>query len=241
MYQENYSFHTPNKDTIVWRYMDFTKFVDMLTNEQLFFCRSDKFEDPFEGIFRLKDNEHSNDMFDTFPETKKYYFLNCWHMNDHQSDAMWKIFATTNNGIAIKSSVEKIISALSKSDDEVYIGKIYYRDFANVTFLELQTETQNLVFENSWSINQFNYKRISFEHEKELRLYFIDMPIPHAIKGGIQREPLEFKKITVDLSLLIEEIVIAPFAEPWFKELVISISKKLGFDFKISTSSLYQL
>ena len=33
----------------VWRYLDFTKFVDMLERRQLFFARADKLGDPFEG------------------------------------------------------------------------------------------------------------------------------------------------------------------------------------------------
>ena len=64
----------------------------MLLTRQLFFTRSDKFDDPFEGIFRLKDHEQTSVLFETQPQTKKYYFLNCWHINEFQSDAMWKIF-----------------------------------------------------------------------------------------------------------------------------------------------------
>jgi len=29
----------------IWRYMDFTKFVNLLDTESLFFCRADSFED----------------------------------------------------------------------------------------------------------------------------------------------------------------------------------------------------
>jgi hypothetical protein len=35
----------------IWRYMDFTKFVSMLENSALYFCRSDLLGDPFEGSF----------------------------------------------------------------------------------------------------------------------------------------------------------------------------------------------
>ena len=240
MYKEDYQFHTPDKDTITWRYLDFTKFVDLLTSRQLFFCRSDKFEDPFEGIFKFKDHEQTKEMFSFFPETKKYYFLNCWHMNDHQSDAMWKIFTNTKNGIAIKSNVGRIISSLVGPED-VHIGKIFYRDLTNMTFRQLFEEPQNHISKNHRSTNQFNYKRVSFEHEKELRLYYIDMPIPHAIKDGVPRDPIEFKKISVDLDVLIDEIIIAPFADAWFQDLVSSIIQKLGLNFKVTKSDLYLL
>ena len=43
-------FHNPPPaDTILWRYMDFTKFVSLLEKRSLFFARADKLGDPFEG------------------------------------------------------------------------------------------------------------------------------------------------------------------------------------------------
>ena len=43
-------FHDPPpSDAILWRYMDFTKFVALLEMRALFFARSDKLNDPFEG------------------------------------------------------------------------------------------------------------------------------------------------------------------------------------------------
>ena len=38
----------------IWRYMDFTKFVNLLDTESLFFCRADRFYDKWEGIFPKK-------------------------------------------------------------------------------------------------------------------------------------------------------------------------------------------
>lgn len=242
MYKENHMFHTPKKETTVWRYIDFTKFVDLITSKKLFFCRSDNFEDPFEGLFRLKDFETTKAMFDNQSITKKFYFLNCWHINENQSDAMWKIFLKTNNGIAIKSTIGNIINSLKETKDEVYISEVYYRDFDKVTFNDLMLESQNRRFDSrGGSVNQFNYKRISFEHEKELRLYYIDTPIPHAIKNGSPREPIEKKYIDVDLSELIQEIVIAPFADEWFQEMVERLLQELNLNFTTTQSSLYKL
>ncbi len=242
MYKESHMFHTPENNIVVWRYIDFTKFVDLLTSSKLFFCRSDNFDDPFEGILQLKDYEQTRDMFKLETLTKKFYFINCWHINNHQSDAMWRIFLNTNNGIAIKTTVGNIIKSFEKSDDDVYIGKVYYKDFEQVTFNDLMFEPQNIIFNGrGGSVSQFNYKRISFEHEKELRLFHIDMPIPHAIKGGIPRDPLSHKHINVNLNELIQEIVIAPFADIWFEEMVERLLNNLNLNFKIVKSNLYKL
>lgn len=242
MYKEELQFHTPENETIVWRYLDFEKFVDLITSKKLFMCRSDKFEDPFEGVLKLKDTKQSE--FDLNVLTKKFYFINCWHINDMQSDAMWKIFLKTNNGIAIKSTVKRIKKSLEKTKEDIHIGKVYYRDFSKTTFFDLMREPQN-IWPNSngrgGCVNQYNYKRISFEHEKELRLNFIDLPIPHATKNGTPRAPLEQKIIEIDINELIEEIVVAPFSDSWFKPLIERLTQQLNYDFKILESNLYNL
>ncbi len=54
MFEEHPCFNTPSDDTKIWRYMDFTKFVNLLDTKSLFFVRSDKFDDPFEGLYPEK-------------------------------------------------------------------------------------------------------------------------------------------------------------------------------------------
>ncbi|MBK7806396.1 MAG: hypothetical protein IPJ51_08865 [Saprospiraceae bacterium] len=241
MYKECYMFDTPDSNTTIWRYIDFPKFVDLITSNKLFFCRSDNFEDPYEGIFQLRDHEETKVMLQNQKLTKKFYFLNCWHINEHQSDAMWKIFLNTKNGIAIKSKVGNVIESFKNSQDDIYIGKVNYRDFEKVSFTDLIFESQNLIKNGHRSINQFNYKRISFEHEKELRLFYIDTPIPHVTKNETPRDPLTEKYISVDIKKLINEIVIAPFADIWFQKMVKRLLQNLGLHFEIIQSNLYML
>lgn len=234
-------FNTPEDSAIVWRYLDFEKFVDLILNQELFFCRSDKFDDPYEGYLQLKGFENNPEILTSDEKTKKFYFLNCWHINELQSDAMWRIFLKTNNGIAIKTTVGRIKNSLEKTPDDVFIGKVYYRDFDEVTFTDLLFEEQNKVGEKGGSMSQFNYKRISFEHERELRLFYIDMPIPHAVKDGIPRDPIEHKKVKVNVDALIDLIVISPFADPWFGGLLERLVKKLEINAEINYSNLYKL
>lgn len=39
----------PDPDTRIWRYVDLTKFLDMLSRRKLYFARLDRLGDPFEG------------------------------------------------------------------------------------------------------------------------------------------------------------------------------------------------
>ena len=52
MYANNPNITLPeNSDTIVWKYLDLSKFLDLLISRKLFMSRSDKFEDQYEGTF----------------------------------------------------------------------------------------------------------------------------------------------------------------------------------------------
>lgn len=51
-YQEHPVFTPPSdRDTGVWRYMDFAKLVSLLATQALFFARAESLNDPFEGSY----------------------------------------------------------------------------------------------------------------------------------------------------------------------------------------------
>ncbi len=41
-----------NEHDVLWKYLDFHKFIDLISNKTLHFTRLDQFEDPFEGATR---------------------------------------------------------------------------------------------------------------------------------------------------------------------------------------------
>ena len=51
MYKEHPSFTPPCNNAVLWRYMDFTKFISLLDTSSLFFARADKLGDLFEGTY----------------------------------------------------------------------------------------------------------------------------------------------------------------------------------------------
>lgn len=42
----------------IWRYLDLEKFRSLLETKSLFFCRADKFSDPFEGSLPKREAEN---------------------------------------------------------------------------------------------------------------------------------------------------------------------------------------
>lgn len=91
---------------IIWRYMDFTKFVDLLGNSSLYFCNVTNFEDPFDSSFfnvinpdltkAIKNNDPLlpkgfGNVIDFHRHTT---YVNCWHRNKEESAALWRLYAT---------------------------------------------------------------------------------------------------------------------------------------------------
>lgn len=107
-----------NETTILWRYLDTAKFLDLIHNQRLFFIRGDQLEDKFEGAFTTSirqaiDNSYEiNKISFTAREwnsrLREKVFLNCWHANINDNMAMWKIYGRSENSIAITTTVQKL-------------------------------------------------------------------------------------------------------------------------------------
>ena len=76
----------------------------------------------------------------------------------------------------------------------------------------------------------FLFKRKSFQYEREVRIISDISSANIKINDGM--------KIDVDINQLIEKIYIHPKSENWYKNLVIELVSKLGFDFTIEKSDL---
>jgi len=129
----------PDPETKIWRYMDFTKLVSMIDKNALYFSAIDSLEDPLEGSLTEKNVEDRRN-FDKFlaqmeennllkrstskgfniheamRELRKHMFVNCWHINEEESAAMWKLYLKSDEGIAIESTSKRLESNLDKID-----------------------------------------------------------------------------------------------------------------------------
>ena len=208
--------------------MDFTKFVSLLDRGALFFCRVDQLGDRFEGSL----SQASYDaMYRGQPrETVEIWrrkaplidflrgirMVNCWHRSDYESDAMWKIYTGQNEGIAIRTDFASL-SASFVGNEPIYIGEVTYIDY-NVDVIPDELVLQALL-----------YKRNHFEHEREVRI--VKEP------QDTSNLPTKGEYSPVDLSLLIQEVVVSPLSPVWFAELVKSVTDKYGLQANIKQSA----
>jgi hypothetical protein len=227
MYSNNPNINLPeNPDTIVWKYLDLSKFLDLLLSKKLFMSRSDKFEDQYEGTFSeptfeeiKKLSENNPDFLDFYKSHREKVVVSSWHINEYESFAMWQIFTQNSEGLAIQSTVGRLQKALEiEKNFKQYIGEVNYIDY----------KKEYIPFDDMFF--PFLFKRKSFQYEREVRIIADLSEQEIKINDGL--------KIDVDITQLIEKIYIHPKSENWYKKLVIELVDKLGFDFEIEKSDL---
>ncbi len=245
MYEPHAVFVQPDDlDIKVWRYMDFTKLVSLIDSSHLFFNRADEFADPFEGSWPKVNVEARKIVPDDIPEKARgpfkeqmeklgdftrslvrYKAINCWHMNEHESAAMWKLYLKSDEGIAVQSTYRRLREAFV-DDEKVYLGVVRYIDYDNEWI-----DAGNL-------FSPFVHKRKSFEHEREVRALVSRWPVTES-KINFEEETISRGvQIRVDLEQLIERIYVAPSAPDWFSDLVQAVVVRFGFNFEVMHSKL---
>ena len=83
------------------------------------------------------------------------------------------------------------------------------------------------------------HKRINFSDERELRAITVKPPTQSQV-NDINSIPKGYH-ISVDLDMLIESVIVAPFAPDWIKNLITSILKKFSLNKPVKKSSLDEL
>lgn len=230
-----------NRDAAIWRYQDLSKFVSMLTSSSLFFSRADCLGDPLEGSsskpnvvnrpgvlaeFALSHGavgdvkseslRIANIIGDVQRAQIERTYVNCWHMNEHESPAMWRLYGKSDETIAIKSSYSALVQCL---DESCYVGQVIYLNYE----IDVMPQGNSLI--------PFVCKRKSFEHECEVRA----LTTINAANGSVYPAGLEK---SVDLNALIETIYVSPFSASWFKEVVQDIAQKYGLRKDVRQSDL---
>jgi hypothetical protein len=227
MYVTNPNITLPeNPDTIVWKYLDLSKFLDLLLSKKLFMSRSDKFEDQYEGTFSEPTFEEIRKLSENNPEFLNYYkshrekvVVSSWHINEYESFAMWQIFTQNSEGLAIQSTTGRLQKALeAEKKSKQYIGSVKYIDY----------KKEYIPFDDMFF--PFMFKRKSFQYEREIRIISDLSDSKLSINDGV--------KIDVDIDQLIEKIYIHPKSENWYKKLVIELVSKLGYQIEIEKSDL---
>ena len=256
MYEDK--IETPDNNQKIWRYMDFSKYVDLLTTRELHFARADKLEDPYDCSAMQFFGEPYKQLSSANPQGKErtrqvntfgrlFVYLNCWHMNDVESAALWRLYSENKyETIAIQSTFEKLDSEIKLKwpRDGIFISKVKYEPENAGEPLD-EIPGGKLYTALGWE--NIIYKRPSFAHEEELRAFIyqrVDKLKEVQLRNEAHLEKLkkerpEYIRIKITPSDLIEKVYVSPHAKDLFVELVKNVSGELKD--RVQKSDLYEL
>ena len=150
------------------------------------------------------------------------FFVSCWHMNDVESYAQWKIYGESPFSMAIVSSFSSLSHAILDSKN-IYGSIVSYYD------PRCDTTPEGNAFYLA------TYKRNAFIHEKEFRLIYLD----HSLLESSDQPP--DISISIDLEKMIEKIVLSPLMPEWFVKELKTFIRNNGLPFDCNKSDLLEL
>jgi hypothetical protein len=215
--------------------MDVTKLISLLSRSALYFPRSDLLGDPWEGAPSLPDvdlrKQYPPEMVGGSPDFRKgmtqKMFISCWHQNEGESAAMWKLYLKSDEGVALRTTCDRLRRCFKETTHDIFIGEVQYVDY-----------TRHVIGERN-ALLPFFVKRLSFAHEREVRAVISSifhtppqttkLP-PDPVPSGIS--------LDVDIDLLIEDVFVAPRTEDWVRDAIQSILENFGLNRIVQDSSL---
>lgn len=137
---------TPSDDQVIWRYMSYNKFVDLIEKKSLYFfnlLRYRNLGDTQEGdlpdynknnlgngYFLI--NHHSATIEDKIKAIRfieNLLCVNCWGMDNKEVKRKWMEYAYSPESLVIKTTVGNLKKAINRSHYNILMGKITYIDY----------------------------------------------------------------------------------------------------------------
>lgn len=148
----------------LFRYMEIEKLIFLLSIQAVPLFRMTSFSDQFEGSYPWKfvhlareqraahltdkfgrlmlpkdyiaDKEkYRNDRLERAVKWRRNHFMSCWHASDHESEAMWRLYASYHKGVAIQTDIQTLARELPGVFDNagfqsrILISSVKYIDF----------------------------------------------------------------------------------------------------------------
>ena len=221
--------------------MDFAKFVSLLDKQSLFFARADKLDDPFEGavpkmnvdkrgqIYRAKYSDYEvalRQIADVFRKLRAYTLVNCWNEGNNESAGMWKLYSPGRYGVAVRTDPKGLKNSVIE-DVKVVIGRVRYIDYERMSIPE------------GHSVSPFLYKRTNFEDEREVRAIIQKWQLTDDKRVDLAQDVCDIGEyFKVCIATLVREVLVSPYAEDWFLDLVRSIAARYNLEAPVRMSSL---
>lgn len=220
----------------LWRYFKTERFLELLQSNHLYFASARQFQDPFEGAVAVLapgftvDPRYAEPGFDeqAFEELRRLTKVCCWHRASYESDAMWRLYAGSCKGVAVRTNAAMMRAAAKPfrlkpeyGDEELWAG--------NVNYVDLLKERLSVNM-----LERFWYKHMAFSWEREFRLA---VSVRMAEEFGVQ-VPEHGVKVEFEVPQLIERIYLGQSLDEADVTAIRHAAKAHGLENRISVSSM---
>ena len=210
----------PDRDLVVWRYFGIAEWLSLLTTSELFFSRLDLLGDNFEGYFPVLENQHSKVLHHFAWAWRYHWYVNCWTIADGESMVMWRLYASSTEGVAVRTTVGRILDALDADPKRMCI-------VAPVTYVDDHEQC------DVSDMSQLAFlKRRAFSYENELRIAFLG--VTSREENGetvLTTEPDRIQpgeSIPIQPRSLFDEVRIAPESPQWIRQTMIETTTRFA-------------
>lgn len=212
------------RDTRIARYMTLAKFVSMLATSSLHFTSVPRFEDDHEGTLSPEappkddtDKHLRRALNGDYLKRADSFYANCWHVAETESVALWQLYAPSNNGVSIVTTVGQ----LHDSTPGIHVSPVTYSDTIEPG--------------QGGYHGPFLRKRRCFEHEKEVRAWFEEFTLTERTRS---RRFVEGVSKKVELGTLIDCVSVSPGSESYFLAAVQEVCSRFGLDIEVLSSAV---
>ena len=203
----------------VWRYMDLPRLISLLSRHELILPRVDLMVDPFEGSIPPNLLKHADSGADADgpiarlrAHLRRGVYISSWHENRRESEAMWRLYCGSAEGVALSTTYAKLCAALETHPNTV-IGRVTYIDYDSDS-----ARCPNMQHSLAHPLAPFMTKRASFEHEREIRVLHWQ-----ALDGGVSShasEPPPAVGLAWNIADAVEQVWVSPYAPRWYFDVV---------------------
>jgi len=226
-----------NYGAILRRYLDLAKFLDLLRSRSIYLTRTDRLSDKFEGALTTSIRHEissayskgltNNSADDFIRKSREYNYINCWSLGATDNMALWHLYSSASNGVAITSTKEKLVRACLDwaKEEHVEIFKVQYIDHFQNPDMIIGSYTDPLRF-----------KHTAYRYEREVRIV-----VSRIKQNEIEKFKPEGIRLPVKLDDFIRSVVVAPGAGSWLYEIVSDITKRYCLNVPVRRSKLTYL
>ena len=132
----------PDDSEVIWRYLTWDKFSDLIKTSTLYFSKTKNFGEYNEGLLSFfdKDNIRRQNIYffkekwkekyeseiQSYDRLREITYINCWIGSDIESAHMWENYIDSENGLTIKTRTVNLKNCLRETTYEqmIFLSKV---------------------------------------------------------------------------------------------------------------------